>query len=176
MNDFRRWLRGLGRALPIAGAVVMALVVLLFAWGLVTGGGHEPAPYTRTSIERISVCPSAAHHVETLIVAAERWGEHGCPVLTIALDDCDGFPSPGEMQMRDCRDALALGEGTTCDDEHQDLVSVSEGVAYVIPTASLGVLAHAYGHTIGQGHTTAARSIMAPVPGSEWHMVECDDG
>lgn len=175
-------------AVQLAGLVIVLIGGAFVAYDVLSGGGdHRPASYVPTQVERLTVCPSARRHVESLESAADGWATHHpeCPELAIAVGDCDGYPEAGEVQVRSCFDALDLGGVRGCPPEHWDVVVVDRstmaGVAYIAMDAPEGVHAHVYGHALGvgvtteagDGHATRATSIMAREPGTSWDSFGC---
>lgn len=148
-----------------------AVVALLFVVGFLTGGNHTDAPYTPTDYGLVSICPSASEHVDAAARAMHRLEGLGCPVPALERSPCLSGPGPGEVQVRACTDVL-VGV-PSCDEEHVDLVLHGERQGLVYIASPRGV-AHAMGHVIGLGHTTAATSVMADPPGNEWSRVSCD--
>lgn len=161
------------RWLPILGAIVGLVVGLLFGIGLLTGGGHKSAPYSPTPYQVVKVCPSAARYTDRAANALHRLEALGCRVPLIERDECEGPPKVREVQVRDCTDVL-VGV-PSCDVEHVDLVihGKDAGLAYIADERGVS---HAMGHVVGLGHTTAATSIMHPVPGDEWSWIDCKEG
>lgn len=147
----------------------------------VTGGNHLPPPYSPTAISTVTVCPSAWTHYGAYLAARDRYVVQGCPAVSVRLGACEDGPRYGEAQVRACTDIVVLPDGGIgCPEGYWDTVSLLDdgayALVYIAGEAPSGVEAHTLGHLLGLGHTTAATSVMAAEPGTDWDRVVCGGG
>jgi hypothetical protein len=171
-----------------AKALVIAIPVIgigAILYDLVTGGGHDTAPWADSGIREVHVCPSALDGLLPLHHAAQDWERRTtCDVPTVTLDPCTDLPGDGEAQVRGCHDLVSLqtpqgvAYSAGCPAGYADTVghhpTAPRAVAYWdILGDRPGTAAHILGHIDGHGHTTAGGSVMASQAGTRWTYVGC---